>query len=309
MMDLVGWRWARRRWWQWACLTAIAVGTSTLAIAAVRYRADGAAVLVVVEDRLPSDVPWAGIRVSERRADAILVVRWSKGCDQLVVTSVPRDLVLMPGEDAAAVLPATARLATLRTSVERAFKVSIAATITLDLAHVQAMAEAVGPVVVELASESRDQRTGFHGGPGPVELLGPRAVDFLRSRTWEEFGADGWVLTDVTDEGRIDRTDAYLRAALDVLARSGIWHQLSVGVGLARNISIKVQDAAHFAAFLLGASGNRGVKFAVAPTDEERSQDDRRSPFVPTDYGAPRRLILVPGTPTMLGHCQRGASS
>ena len=107
-----------------------------------------------------------------------------------------------------------------RQSRER-FDLNVAAVVTLSLDDVSALSRRIGPVTGSTCPPRADLRSGFHGGPGPVELVGDRAVSFLRSRHWETFDGSDWSLTDASDAGRIDHLHIYVEAAIDRIRGSG----------------------------------------------------------------------------------------
>jgi anionic cell wall polymer biosynthesis LytR-Cps2A-Psr (LCP) family protein len=272
---------------------AVLVGGSIFVQIAV-HRADGAAVLVVIEDALPARDPGAAVRRDERRADSLLLLQWQRRCDGLAVTSIPRDLVLVPRADTVSILLQTAGLAEIVDQIEGAFHVRIAATVTLDVGQVEAMARRLGPVTIDLASAARDRRTGFSGGPGPVSLDPERLIAYLRARTWEQFTDGQWQLITVSDEDRIDRLHTYLRAAVPLVEHASVIERLDLLATLARNSSIEVLDPVAAAGFALRVAAVRTTTFAVAPVLDERTFDERRSPFAPDDLEAARRLVPSP---------------
>jgi hypothetical protein len=269
-------------------------------------RADGTAVLVIVEDGLPAGTPGASLRTTERRADSILLVRWLRACDRLSITSIPRDLVLDPYGSSLSVVDGTEGPGRVVALVERAFAVDISATVRLDVADVAELAGAVGPVEVSFRREVRDRRTGFHAGPGRVRLDTEATIAFLRSRTWEERFDAAWVRTSVSDEERIDRLQEFLRATLPSIVDGSAGHRLAMAWMVARHSSVGTRDAVAFLGFLAGASSLRGVTYSVAPVDDERPVDRRRSPFAPDDIGAGRRLVLARGAGPLLTGCADG---
>ena len=210
--------------------------------------------------------------------------------------------MLEPGGQTLSILLETDGLDRIAELLEAAVHVDIVATVTLDLAQVEAMAGNVGPVTVDLPEEARDRRTGFIGGPGPVTMNPEMVVAYLRSRTWEQRFEGRWEVITVTDEERIERLHRFLRAAIVAIDEAGVLHRLGVAVGLARNSAIHVTDPVAAAGFVVGAVAVRGIRLFIAPTLEERTIDERRSPFVPDDLGAARRLVLATDVSAPAGH-------
>ena len=256
-----------------------AIGVNAFLLA----RADGAAVLVLVEDGHPG----------ERRADSILLVRWWRACDVLTVTSLPRDMIAEPGGEPLAVLHHTIGARRLADTVGRLLDVPITATATTDLRGVERIARAVGPVTIDLPAESLDRRTGFHAGPGPVTLEATDAVVYLRSRTWEERRGGEWVLVEASDLLRLDHLHGYLTAAADAVDRLGPHRRTALAIDVARTSDLRVLDHLALVGLLLGARSTTRTAFDTVPVVAERTADERRSPFAPADLDANHRLVLA----------------
>src|SRR4029450_6210043 len=128
----------------------------------------------------------------------------------------------------------TAGRAGVEDAVRRAFGLDLFATVVLALDDARAPARALGPVELRLAAQSRDQRTGFTGGPGPVMLDADDTVAFLRSRTWEEQRAGGGVLTTEGEAGRIGREQASIAAAVAAARHLSPAGTLRLGTALGR---------------------------------------------------------------------------
>lgn len=265
----------------------------TLATDAVAGWADGRALLVIVEDAVAPDEPYAWVRAEERRADAVIVVRWLRSCDRLQVISIPRDLVLDAGGEPLAVVFGTAGRAGVEDAVRRAFGLDPFATVTLGLDDVGALARALGPVELHLEAPSRDARTGFTGGPGPVTLDADATVAFLRSRTWEELRGGEWVLTTDDDAGRIRREQAYLAAAVVAARRLSLVGTLRLGAVLGSHGDITVHDHAPIAGLLSGVQGAGDLDLASVAVEDERPDGERRSPFLPGEVAALHRSVLA----------------
>jgi hypothetical protein len=254
----------------------------------------GPAVLVVVEDTLDARDPGQAVRAEERRADAILVLRVDRACGELSVTSVPRDLVPVPGSQPLAVLDETAGRHGVRRSVARVVHVSVVASITLRAADVEGLARVAGPVTVELPAASLDRNTGFQGGPGPTVIDASNVTGYLRSRAWEEQRDGEWAVVSGADQDRIGRLHTYLRSALPAVRSRGWSGLYALTRSLLARGRLEVDDPTALAAFLNAASRATALSLTSVPTVEERSVDARRSPFAPTDLGASHRLVPAP---------------
>ena len=262
--------------------TALLLGT-VWAHGTALERADGRAILVLVDDG----------HGEEARADAIVLAQWFRGCDALSITSIPRDLVLRPGGEPVAVLHHTIGPVELGDRVEEAFDVSLLAVSVIDVTDVEGLASKLGPVRIDLPAESRDRRSGFHGGPGPVELTGADAVTYLRSRVWEELRGSAWVVTDTSDLGRIARLHDYLEAVAETYGNATLVERLGLALDGLRSSEVSLRDPVGAVGIALGASSHSRLSFRVPEVVEERSLDDRRSPFDPDDLGSAYRLVLT----------------
>lgn len=275
-----------RNWWRrhstllaTVALLALTTGLAAGSQAALR-RADGAGVLLVVEDDGPG----------ERRADSILLARWWRSCDALTLTSLPRDMTAGAGTEPLAVMYDTVGARRMADAVEGLLGVDVAAVVTLDLEGVERLARAIGPVTVDLPAESLDRRTGFHAGPGPVELSPQDTIAFLRSRTWEQWQDDDWTVVGSSDLLRLEQLHRYLGVAIESV--SGSSERARVAVELVRNGRLDLVDPLALAGFVLGARATSDIVFGTAPVVPERTVDERRSPFAPGDLGAGFRLAL-----------------
>lgn len=268
-------------------------------------RADGSAVLVLVEDRWGPDGAAFGERATrrsgaddaaphdERRADAILLVQWFRRCDAVAITSIPRDLVMEPAGEPVAVLHHTIGPAALAERIEGTFDVPVVAVAVLDIADVARLATGLGPVPIELRAESRDRYTGFHAGAGPIDLSGDEQVAYLRARAWEEWRDGAWVVVDTTDLDRIERLHGFLDAASSTYGETSIIERLRLGLEGVRTIDVGTRDPFGALGLAVGAFSYDRLSLHVPSVVEERSVDDRRSPFAPDDLGAGYRLRLA----------------
>jgi len=257
--------------------------------------ADGRALLLLVEDAVPADEPYAWVRAEERRADAIVVIRWLRSCDRLQVVWIPRDLAIGDRGEPLAVTFGTDGAAGVTDLVQRTFGLDVFATVTLDLDDVGALAGEIGPVTVRLDAQSRDERTGFAGGPGPVTLDAAGTVAYLRSRAWEELRGGRWTLETGDDASRIRREQGYVAAAMPVVRRLGLVDTLQLGASLGRHSDISVSDPLPFAGFLAAARRAGDVRMTSVAVAPERPVDARRSPFLTGEAGAVPRSVLAPG--------------
>ncbi len=165
---------------------------------------------------------------------------------------------------------------------------------TLSLDDVTALSRRIGPVTVDLPIASRDLRSGFQGGPGPVELVGDRAVSFLRARHWETFDGSDWSLTDATDAGRIDHLHMYLESAIERVRGRGPESMARLLMSAAARGDVDLRDAAGTAGLAAGTASTTRTLVDVVPIRAERDVDDRRSPLESDHLGARYRALVAP---------------
>jgi anionic cell wall polymer biosynthesis LytR-Cps2A-Psr (LCP) family protein len=270
---------------------------------AVRSTPRSSAILVLVTDGLPRSDPEWQLRTSEVRADSILVVQSRIGCDALVVTALPRDLALTPADEPLSMLLETLGPRRLAERVGNALSLRISTVVTVGFDAVARAANAIGPIAIDLAVESRDDQVGFSGGPGLVELDGVRTVQFLRSRSWQERGGDGWGLADGSDAGRIDRLHVYLEAAAPSYRRASGTSRVRAVVATLKSSLPTIVDIVGTFAFARGANKTTRLDFRTAVVGEDRTDDQRRSPFDPEVFGGFRNQILTTGQSFSMGSC------
>jgi anionic cell wall polymer biosynthesis LytR-Cps2A-Psr (LCP) family protein len=268
-----------------------------LAVVAVPALVDphrGAALLLIVEDAHPPDSPPDRARGEEARADAVILLRPEIGSRHTTsVTSLPRDLVLVPGAEPITIGFGTRGAKQLGLDVAAALRVDVAAVAVIDLADVARLADSVGPVTVELGTASRDLWTGFSGGPGSVALDGSRTVAYLRSRHWEEQDAGAtWVPTGGGDQARQERLHRFLAAAVARIGSVGALGQLRLGAGLLGRARLHVLHPTALPDVGRGLAATSAVTFATLAVHPERPLDELRSPFAAADVGGARNVVL-----------------
>ncbi len=281
----------------WLLVVAAIAGLAVVAVAGartVRQRADGASILFVVTDGL-SGPP---------RADSIVLATWHRRCDTVALTFIPRDLVVTPGGEQLAIMFDTVGTRGLAAAVAEVIDTRIVGLATTDLRGVERISTVMGAVTVDLSSESVDRRTGFHGGPGPVDLVGADAVAYLRSRTWEERRGDHWVTSENSDLGRIERTTDFVERAIRQIRTSDPLTAARVLRAALGDGHVETIDSFAMLGLAWDATTPSHLTFDVFPTVAERSATQRRSPFAPLDRGAADRLVPATGASPPFDPCQ-----
>ena len=278
-----------------AAIAGLAV-VATAGARAVRQRADGASILLVIEDGVPGPP----------RADSIVLATWHRRCDTLALTFIPRDLVVTPGGEQLAILIETVGARGMAEAIAELVDSRIVATLTTDLSGVEQISAAIGPITVDLPSESADPRTGFHAGPGSVELVGADAVAYLRSRTWEERRGNRWVEIGNSDLDRIEHAADFAERAIRQMQSSGGAATLRVLRAALDHGHVDAIDPLAVLGLAWDATTPSHVTFDLFPTIAERTADQQRSPFAPLERGAVARLLPEGASSVHLERCPEG---
>jgi len=158
-------------------------------------------------------------------ADTIMLLRLRPAEGTAYLLSIPRDLeVTIAGTSRTAKIntafnnpDAETRVTRLIDTIEENFDIGLQHYIEVDLEGFRRMVDALGGVEVCFSGPSRDANTGLEITTGGwVELAGPQALQYVRSRKLEVQAVDGtW--DDVSpqqDLDRIDRQQAFVRSTV-----------------------------------------------------------------------------------------------
>ena len=185
--------------------------TVTLATDTAAGWADGRPLLVIVEDAVAPGEPFAWVRAEERRADAVIVVRWLRSCDRLQVVSIPATWCSTP---AASRSPSSSALWPRRGRGRRAQRLRARPVRHRDARPRRRRG-------ARRCARSRRAAPRRPGGTGGRGSRAGRGRSCSTPTTWSPSFARGpgrsgdgqWVLTD-DDAGRIRRQQAYLAVAV-----------------------------------------------------------------------------------------------
>jgi polyisoprenyl-teichoic acid--peptidoglycan teichoic acid transferase len=177
----------------------------------------------------PNSPDYGGIGDAEetggRRSDTIMVLRFDPATNSGSLLSLPRDL-LVP-------IAGTGRQNRINSAyaegpevlvrtIQESLGIPIHHYVEVDFNGFKRMVDAVGGVEVWFDHPSRDKNTGlFIEQTGCVELDGVQALQYARSRYFEEFRDGQWQQVNASDLGRIDRQQDFLRNALSKAIREG----------------------------------------------------------------------------------------
>ncbi len=165
-------------------------------------------------------------------ADTIMLLRLDPVSKSAWVLSIPRDLWAdIPGAqdnkiasaffiDGAPLLVAT---------ITSMFDVDINHYVQMDFAAFERVVDTLGGVPVWFPYPARDRKSGLNiSEPGCHVLDGRRALQYVRSRTYQELVDGRWRVTQGDDFGRIERQQDFLILALDRAISRGARNPLTM---------------------------------------------------------------------------------
>ncbi len=153
--------------------------------------------------------------VQGRRSDTIMILRQEENGNGASIVSLPRDLwVDIAGErgesrinsaynEGADVLAAT---------ITQELGIPINHVVDVDFSGFKDIVDAIGGTVVCFEYATRDANTGLDQQPGCNRLDGVAALQFARSRYYEEFRDGAWRTDPRADLGRIERQQNFVQA-------------------------------------------------------------------------------------------------
>ena len=251
-------------------------------------RADGRPLLVIVEDAVaPASRSW--VRAEERRADAVIVVRWLRSCDRLQVVSIPATWRSTP---AASRSPSSSALG--RAGVEDAVRSAFG----LDHRHRDARPRRRRSARCARSRRAAPRRptgtpTGFTGGPGPVVLDADDMVAFLRRGPGRSARrpVGSSPTTTPAASGASRPTSPWPWAARAASRRRGPSASAPPSAATATSWSTTTP----IMGFLVARWGAGDVDLASVAVEDERPDRERRSPFLLGEVSAMHRSVLAPG--------------
>lgn len=159
--------------------------------------------------------------VTGRRSDTIMVLRQERNGGAALM-NLPRDLwVEIAGTDRSdrinsAYNEGASRLAS---TVSESLGIPIHHYVEVDFFGFKDIIDGIGGVEVCVGYAARDENTGLQIDPGCTVLDGVGALAFARSRYYEEWDGEQWVIDGRADLGRIERQQLFMRAAVDGVLR------------------------------------------------------------------------------------------
>ena len=170
----------------------------------------------------PTDPDFKGIGsatdVTGSRSDTIMVLRRDKALGTASLLSIPRDLwvdIAGKGKKSRINSAYQGGPAQLVATVQQALGLPIHHYIEIDFQGFKAVVDAVGGVKICFLSASRDVHTGLYiPEPGCPVLGGVQALAYARSRYFESYIDDKWVIDGSSDLGRIKRQQVFVNTAM-----------------------------------------------------------------------------------------------
>jgi LCP family protein required for cell wall assembly len=174
------------------------------------------------ENADPNDPDFGSIggvdAVQGRRSDTIMILRQEANGDGASIVSLPRDLwVDIVGRQSASRINAAYGDGTdvLAATITREFGIPIHHVVDVDFGGFKNIVDAAGGTVICFEYPTRDANTGLDQPPGCHRLSGLEALQYTRSRYYEEFRDGQWQTDPRSDLGRIERQQNFLQQTAD----------------------------------------------------------------------------------------------
>lgn len=207
---------------------------------------------------------------SGARTDTIAVLRVEG--DTVSLLAIPRDLYVPLATGTTNRINAAFAFggpAALVATVQRQLRIGIDHYLQIDLAGFLGLVDALGGVTIHFPHPAFDEKSGLAVEmAGPIELNGPEALAYVRSRRYTE-RIDGILVTDPTsDLGRVQRQQRFLAAVMSELGATRnpftlIGAMEAVGNHVVVNEGLGLIEAARLGLTLRGAD----PLSATIPTD------------------------------------------
>jgi LCP family protein required for cell wall assembly len=174
------------------------------------------------ENADPNDPDFGGIgdtsEVQGRRSDTIMILRQEENGDGASIVSLPRDLwVNIAGSDEASRINSAYSDGTdvLAATITQELGIPIHHVVDIDFNGFKDLVDAVGGTTICFEYATRDKNTGLDQQPGCNQLDGVQALQYARSRYYEEFRDGAWRTDPTSDLGRIERQQDFLQLTAD----------------------------------------------------------------------------------------------
>ena len=170
------------------------------------------------ENADPNDPDFGGIgdtsAVQGRRSDTIMILRQEEDGNGASIVSLPRDLwVNIAGRDSASRINSAYGDGTdvLAATITQELGIPIHHVVDIDFNGFKDLVDAAGGTTICFEYATRDKNTGLDQQPGCNQLDGVQALQYARSRYYEEFRDGAWTTDPTSDLGRIQRQQDFLQ--------------------------------------------------------------------------------------------------
>ncbi len=151
--------------------------------------------------------------VQGRRSDTIMILRHEADGNGASIVSLPRDLwVNIAGGGQNRINSAYSKgTDVLAATITQEFGIPIHHVVDIDFTGFKELVDAVGGTTICFEYQTRDKNTGLDQPPGCHKLDGMQALQYARSRYYEEFRDGQWQTDPTSDLGRIFRQQTFLQ--------------------------------------------------------------------------------------------------
>jgi LCP family protein required for cell wall assembly len=175
----------------------------------------------------PNSADFGGIgdvnAVSGQRSDTIMIMRQEKDGNGVSLLSLPRDLwVNIAGRNSASRINSAYSDGTgvLAATITQEFGIPINHVVEVDFEGFKDLIDTAGGTELCFWYVTRDTNTGLDQQPGCNQVDGLQALQYARSRHFEEFRDGEWREDPRSDLGRIERQQDFIdKTAKSVIAR------------------------------------------------------------------------------------------
>jgi LCP family protein required for cell wall assembly len=203
-------------WWQFNRIERVDVGDalSPGGGAGTNYLIVGSDSREGIEAGDPNADAFIGSTVTGERTDTIMVLRMEG--DQSFLLSIPRDLWVTnsaTGDEGRINAVYRSGPPALIDTVEQNVGIPIHHYLEIDFVSFGGLVDSVGGITIDFPHPARDDASGLVvDQAGPVELDGPQALAYVRSRTYTELIDGEWRTDPTGDLGRTERQRQFLSA-------------------------------------------------------------------------------------------------
>lgn len=174
------------------------------------------------ENSDPNDADFGSVgdtsAVQGRRSDTIMILRQEEDGEGASIVSLPRDLwVEIAGRDGSSRINSAYNDGpdVLAATITQELGIPIHHVVDVDFSGFKDLVDAAGGTVICFEYATRDAGSGLDQQPGCQTLDGVEALQYARSRRYQEFRDGQWREDPRSDLGRIERQQAFLQSIAD----------------------------------------------------------------------------------------------